>query len=272
VIYIKSDLIDELLAMSKYSGILGDITEKGNFGYTKYELEVDEKISKEIGKNVGHYVTINCSRIFSYLKNVQNYVSNKLAKSIGEFISKINNPLILVVGLGNGGMVADSLGVECSKKLLITEGVPDDIKNGLGRLCYLEPKVKGVTGINSFDVVKGVVDRIKPDFVFAIDTLCSNDISRLMCSFQLSNAGVAPGAGVNNRTQVLNSKSLGTNVLAIGVPLIISGENLEVKNKEYNDLHFTIKEIDFYIKACSNIISRAINIAVHGDVYKKYDF
>ncbi len=267
-----SDLIDELLQSSQYSGILGDVTEYGKYGYKKYEIDVDEELSKKIKKAKGHYTTINCSKIFTCLHTVQNYVAQRLANSIQKFICiKKKKPRVMVVGLGNGGMVADSLGVACGQKLLVTQGVPDELRKELGNLCYLEPKVKGVTGINSFDIISGVVGNVKPDVVILIDTLCANDISRLACSFQLSNAGILPGAGVGNSTKMLNKEFLKCEVIALGVPLIISGASMGVDSQECANIHFTPKEIDFYIRACANVIGSAINMAVHGKEYKKYE-
>ena len=263
------DMLDEMIEMAKFDVNLGEVTKKGKYGLTRYDIEVDKHMSKKLQKGEGKYTTINCSTIFGCLRTVQEYVGKQLAETLSEYMGEeIQNQKVLVVGLGNGGMVADSLGVVTGGKLLVTGGIEDRIQD-LGKLYYIEPKVKGVTGIPSFDIVMGVVDAINPEIVIAIDTLCTRDINRLCCSFQISDAGIMPGGGVGNITKMINSKTLKRKVVAIGVPLIVRGRVLsDIVDIAMRD--FTIKEIDYYIVACANVIAEGINRVVHGKNYKKY--
>ena len=264
-----TDMVDELMECSKITeSEVGKLT-RGRYGLIRWDMDVTRDMAEIIKKAPGRYTTINCSRIFGSLRSVQNYVGKEIAKALSDYIGECKKDKVLVVGLGNGGMVADSLGVATGQRLLITGGMEDWLIGELGRLYYIEPKVKGVTGVASYDIVMGVVSAIDPDIVIAIDTLCARDVDRLCSSFQISDAGIMPGGGVGNFTQVLNSENLGKKVVAIGVPLIIRGRVLSACERIARR-DFTIKEIDYYIDACANVIADGINRAVHGEKYKKY--
>lgn len=264
------ELLDEMIESAKLDINLGEITKKGRYGLTRYDIEVDKQLSKKLEKAVGKYTTINCSTIFGCLRSVQEYVSKQIAEALVDYVGEnVADKKVLVVGLGNVGMVADSLGVATGQKLLVTGEMDISKESELGNLFYIEPKVKGVTGVASFDIIMGVVNTIKPDIVIAIDALCTKDVNRLCCSFQISDAGIMPGGGVGNMTKMLNTKTLNAKVIAIGVPLIVRGRYLsDIVDIAMRD--FTVKEIDYYILACANVIADSINRVVHGKNYKKY--
>ncbi|MCL2822309.1 MAG: GPR endopeptidase [Firmicutes bacterium] len=131
---------------------------------------------------------------------------------------------VLVVGLGNPALAADSLGVQVLKNLMVTRHFGEkDIKN-VGfktSLCGISPNVSGITGIESFDIVKGVVDRIKPDLVVVVDSLASASVGRIGSAFQLCLGGITPGSGVGNSRVRLDFDSLGVRVISVGVPLVV---------------------------------------------------
>ena len=265
-----TDMVDELLESAKIDINLGEVTKKGKYGLTRYDIDIDTNLAKVVRKAPGKYTTINCSSILGSMRIVQDYVAKELSNAIVGYIGECShNPKVLVVGLGNGGMVADSLGVATGERLLVTGGLDTELLDDLGRLYYIEPKVKGLTGVASFDIIMGVINAINPDIVIAIDSLCAKDVTRLCCSFQISDAGIVPGGGVGNTTRALTRDSLNRKIVAIGVPLIIRGcvisEDMDIMKRD-----FTIKEIDYYIKACANVIADGINRAVHGSIYKKY--
>ena len=187
--------------------------------------------------------------------------------------------LVLVVGVGNEGMTADALGGRTLKYLDITEHLnAAGVKaKSRGRLCGIRGGVSGVTGINSFDVVKGVVDRIKPAAVIAVDTLAAGRASRLMRVIQLSDGGLVPGSGVGNSKKELSAKSLGVPVIAVGVPLVIRAMNIWAEGADkkrmsreteemLGDLVVTVKEIDLAVEDFSEVIGDAVNGAVHGTI------
>ena len=271
---IYSDLVDEQLDADT-SLCFGNLTKKGKYNLEKFEFEVDTpELAKRIGKEEGHYTTINCSKILPHLTEVQDYVAEQIAHTLKTFFrraTKKKNPKTMVVGLGNRGMVADSLGVAVTDRLIASTQIPKELCVKLGKLCFLNTGVGGLTGIASFDIVKGVSNIVKPDIVLVIDALVAHNPVRLGCSFQISDSGITPGAGVKNVLQTLNKQNLGYSVVALGVPMMISGASLcSDIEKGLAEKTFAPKEVDLYIDKCARTISQAINIAVHGKNYKDY--
>ena len=168
-------------------------------------------------------------------------------------------------------MTCDSLGKLVTSNLIVLDQTFAK-ESKLDRFCVLNPGVEGVTGINSFEIIKALTAQINPDFVIAIDSLTANDVSRLGFTIQLSDAGIKPGGGVKDCNNVLNQQTLGVPVLSVGVPLLISIENLTgVQSKSFYQ-HFTPKEIDFVLRKCSKIIADALNSILYSSQILKLFF
>jgi len=232
---------------------------------------VDKDYSKKIGKAEGDYITIETSVVNEGNKPEFTRVASAIADAILELTKKNN---ILVVGLGNPDMTADSLGKRVLDRTMITR----HLKKGKGSqnmasVCGIYPNVLGVTGIESFDVIKGVVDRVNPDCVLVVDSLAGATVGRIASAFQVSNAGITPGSGISNHRTRLDKKSLGIEVISIGVPLVVYASTIiqdafEGKAQEFDpsigNMVVTPKEIDLLVVDCAAIIARAINIAFFG--------
>ena len=187
--------------------------------------------------------------------------------------------LVLVAGIGNDGMTADKLGVETLKGINVSEHLyRKGLKpNGEGRLATITGRVAGITGIPSFDVIKGVVSRVKPSIVIAVDTLATKHLNRLARTIQITDSGITPGSGVNNSCRPLNSTTLGIPVIAIGVPLVTYASSIaEALTHSYakqsvkeSSLIVTLKEIDPIVNNLSQIIAEGINLAVHRNILIK---
>ena len=267
-----TDLLDELLQNASQTKILGKITKRGAYGLLKYELTVNKKLGLVINKRAGHYVTFKANSNFLWSKKIQNYISKQICFSLNGFYKKLNisTTKVLVVGLGNGNMVCDSLGSLVCKGLCV---INDSILSmlNLPKLCYILPSVEGLTGISSYDVIYQTVRKIKPDVVLVVDSLTAYSLDRLGLTFQISNAGIMPGGGVGDGKKTLNQISLGIPVLSVGVPLLIGLESLTKAPQDSLYQHFTPKEIDFVIKKCATIISNAINISLYSkDILNRF--
>lgn len=226
----------------------------------------------------GHFTTLELKDTLFFHEELAERTEKEFTKQLNGYVKKLRlrkDPLFLFVALGNEEISADALGSETLKFLEVTEhlyqsGYP---LNGKGRLAALKSNVSGITGIRSFDIIKGVVDRIQPDIVFAVDTLAAKRTKRLQRALQISDLGITPGSGVNNAKTRLNRESLGVPVVAIGVPLVIyvrhiltefaERANLGSLPKEAEDLVVTPKEIDWSVTAFAKIIAGAINAVVH---------
>lgn len=208
-------------------------------------------------------------------------LARELARVFKVFLNKYGvgrKDLVLVIGVGNEGMTADALGAKTLKYLDITEhyfraGVSDRAK---GRLAAVAGGVSGVTGISSFDVVKGVTERVLPKLIFAVDTLASRRAPRLQRTVQITDSGLVPGSGVKNSKEAFSGDTLGVPVIGVGVPLVIyaknilagyvsDGERMDLRRaeKELGELVVTVKEIDVSVKDFARVIASGLNNAVH---------
>ena len=263
------------------------------------------KGAEQMGRPIGTYITLESEFIKENDIEAHENLIEILSKKIKNLCPK-NLNTTLVIGLGNLHITPDSLGPKAIDKILVTrhikDTVPDDINNSVASVAALAPGVMGMTGIETVEVVKGVTDRVKPDLVIAIDALAARKVSRVNSTIQLSNTGVAPGAGVGNKRKTLNEDSLGVPVIAIGVPTVVDAATMAndtiekvidallkeskkgssfynmlkdtAEEEKYNlikdvldpyteNMFVTPKEVDAVIENIVNIIANSINIALH---------
>ena len=240
------------------------------YGTKLCEFKITKQNEKKFRLKQGKYVVVNCLKMFLYLRDAQKYVTCLLKKQLKKFFKSLKidkKSLVLVVGLGNRGIVCDSLGTKVTSKLFCNQSFPKNLKKELGNLCFLNCGVGGVTGISSFLVTKSVCDALNPDLIILVDTLSTKDEKRLGVCFQISNAGITPGAGADNPQMNFDEFSLNHKVLVVGVPFLLL---LKSHTKTNTENLYTMKDVDIYIEKCSKIISEAINETVHGIGYKKY--
>lgn len=185
--------------------------------------------------------------------------------------------VVLVVGIGNEGLTADSLGARTLDYLKVN--IDKNGYSNLGNLCVLSPSVSGVTGIESVDIIKSVVAFLQPKIVICVDTLATVNPQKLAKVIELKTSGITPGAGVGNAKESINSQSIGAPVLSIGVPLVIYARNILLNylgkvegetpdytllNQLIGDMVVTAKEVDLYVNCYAKVIANAINDMVHG--------
>ena len=248
-------------------GVLGDKIFSGKYGVRVFDANINTKEQCEkYNKQMGHYVTLNCSKIFCTSEPARKYLIKHIVEIFKKFLEDVNGT-ILVVGLGNAFLVADSLGALVIKGLFATHNIPAELREDLGDLCALIPGVSGINGFETFDIVNGVVKSVKPSAVIVIDALTAQNFSRIGCSFQFSDTGISPGAGIGNKNKPINKGALGIPVIAVGVPMMINAKVFGYDSERYI---VTPKEIDIYTQNCAKILSRAINEVIHGQNYKNY--
>jgi spore protease len=223
------------------------------------------------------YITLSINDDIFNNKELQNNIISEMVDSIRYYLKKYSlssASSIMIVGLGNNNVTADSLGCKVCDRLVVTKHLYEKniISSKWGCLSCIKPSVSGVTGIDSYDIIKSVIDSQKPDMLIAIDTLACSDYSRLATNIQISDDGIEPGRGVGNPKPKLDFQSMKIPVLAIGVPLVIYISKLILSidanckiviPKSLLDLVVTAKEIDFQIDDYSFIISESINQSIH---------
>ena len=238
--------------------------------------------AKAIGKPMGTYITIEAPALDlpdeDYHRNISIEISRQLKKLIPDCEKEQS---ILVVGLGNRDVTADSLGPTVTDHLYITRHIVKEYGKEacLSGSCHrmhvlssLAPGVMAQTGMETSEIIEGVVKKTKPDLMIVVDSLAARSIRRLNRTIQISNSGIQPGSGVGNHRNALNEESLGIPVIAIGVPIVVDaativrdavGENYSIM-AELNNMYVTCKDVDTTVKRLSFTISEALNLTMAG--------
>lgn len=264
----------------------------------------NEQGEEAIAKPKGNYVTIDVNNLKIAREEEIQKASEVVTKELKSLIEKhisMQDPL-LVVGLGNIYVTPDSLGPKVVNEIDITrhllEYMPEVMDKDTREVSAVAPGVLGTTGIETLEILKGIVDNIKPKLIIVIDALASRNIERISSSIQLADTGIVPGAGVGNARKELTQETLGVPVIAMGIPTVVEaatiaadsltlliqnaqeqGESNDFLNKlqeedkyavikellapeEYNFI-VTPKEIDSLIEKMKDVVARGINFAIN---------
>lgn len=291
----------EMYSEEKGNDIPGVIVEEKKQEHsqiTRVQLTTEEA-AKNLGKEIGNYITIESQEIRNNSNFVEEEISQAIAHEIKNLLNVNDNATILIVGLGNWNSTPDSLGPKVVKHILVTrhlrDYVPEEFKNGLRPTCAIAPGVLGITGMETGEIIRGIVQRIKPDLVLAIDALAARNLERLGTTVQIADSGIHPGSGIGSKRLGLTKETLGVPVIALGVPTVVHAgtiaydsirelidnvlgtdqEKVAFNSSEINstiekvlapyqnNLMVTPKEIDNLIDSLAKIIANGINTALH---------
>ena len=282
---------------SALNGVSEERTDNEHYSVSRIKIDTDEAASA-LQKSKGLYITIEAPDLVLREPELIKAVTEALSAELTGLIDKGGTSgTVLVVGLGNRAVTPDALGPKTAEKILVTRHIkqymPDAIPNGVRSVCAISPGVLGVTGIETMEVIQGIVERSKPSLIIAIDSLSSRRTERIASTRQLCDAGIQPGAGVGNIRSGLDEASLGIPVIAVGVPLVVYASTIsrdtigliaselgllgnEEKIKELaakaisektGELIVTPKEIDSLIECTSTILADGINMCLFGKDY-----
>ena len=270
------------------AGELDDIQKKGiNKEVREYEdltiteiIIEDKNISEKLKKPIGTYVTAEFSSLSKDYKNLDSKIKI-ISKELGKLLPK--EGLIFVVGLGNSIITPDALGPKVIESIFSTRHIKDELKKSikltkLRPVAALSPGVLGQTGIEVKEIISSICDKIAPKAVIIIDALAAKSIERLGTTIQISDTGISPGSGVDNKRPEISSKTIGIPVISIGVPTVIDAltivnelvegiddnENILLKNLSNNtkNMMVTPRGIDVLIERSAYITAMAINTAL----------
>lgn len=270
----------------------------GYINITRVEI-LNETGAENLGKDIGNYTTIEMPNRYFDDEELYKKLCEVFAKELNLLTEKIltdSKDSVLVVGLGNWNITADALGPKVINSIAITrhliEYIPQHVDENLRPVCGISPGVLGITGIETAEIVRGLVDRVKPKLVIAIDALCSRKMERINTTVQLASTGITPGEGVGNRRFALSEKTMGVPVIAIGVPTVvaastIAGDTIEMLkedfeidklpdafshssvkqsiNSRFGDFIVAPKDVDTVIDDLSKVIANGINMTLHKD-------
>lgn len=194
-----------------------------------------------LNKKEGNYITIELTDITNY-EDREN-VGKVLVNEIKDILNKNNikdNYECLVIGLGNKKSTPDALGPMVIDNIFVTRHLFElnaDVKEGIRKVSAIIPGVMGNTGIETIDIIKGIVDNVKPKFIIVIDSLCASSIERLNKTIQLTDTGIHPGSGIGNMRKEISKDTLGIPVIAIGVPTVVESVTIVNDTLEYMFMH-----------------------------------
>ena len=264
----------------------------------------NENGEEAIGKKKGNYITVDVKNLKIANEEEIQKTSEVVTKELKTLLAKhvAEKDSILIVGLGNIYVTPDSLGPKVINEIDITrhlvEYMPEVLDENTREVSAISPGVLGTTGIETLEILKGIVDNVKPKLVIIIDALASRNIERISSSVQLADTGIVPGAGVGNARKELTESTLGIPVIAMGIPTVVeaatiaadsltlfikkaqeNGKSNDFLNRlqeedkyqiikeilapeEYNFI-VTPKEIDNLIEKMKDIVARGINFAIN---------
>ena len=288
-----SDLIFDYLENSLVEAEKDISLKKFKYGLSgdSYEITTKEE-SINYGKPIGLYKLLSIPNVIEMSDDVIDYTIKQIVKILKSLIGNITSKdRVLIIGLGNRHISSDSLGAKVVGKINITIE-----SNYFPKVMAIAPSVMGLTGIETVDIVEGVISKVNPTHVIIIDSLCASSSERLGCSIQMTNTGICPGGGVGNKRKCIDEK-IAKNVFSIGVPLLIYAstfirETLEknnvteesinsimqnqknvdnsefskiidnlknIYNEDVDDMIVCIKDIEECVEILSKILASAIN-------------
>ncbi|HZG57373.1 GPR endopeptidase [Paenibacillus sp.] len=314
---VRTDLAVEAREMASQGGrqpipgVEMETTEEKGVTITKIDISTEQG-AQALGKRPGHYLTIEVPGLRTKDTELQDRVATLFAKHFEAYLAKAGitkESKVLIVGLGNWNVTPDALGPIVVENVMVTrhyfELMPDQVAPGYRQVSAVAPGVLGITGIETSEIVQGIVEKSKPDVVIAVDALASKALERVNTTIQIADTGIHPGSGIGNKRKGITQESLGVPVIAIGVPTVVYASTIvnstiemlaqnfgkqtehtnailgmlpamteqdrlgmvrEVLDPLGHDLLVTPKEIDQFIEDIANIIASGLNAALHDAV------
>ena len=295
-------------AADQLEGVDVETKEDPDYFLTHVRIHSEEG-SRLMGKPKGDYITLESEKLKENDVECHEKIIKLLAENIRSLVNFGEDDCILVAGLGNWNITPDALGPKVVSKILVTRHLqgtlPEEIEKTVRPVAAVSPGVMGITGIETGEILKGIVDKLQPSLLISIVALAARRSNRINAAIQMSDTGVAPGAGVGNKRMMLDKESLGIPVIAIGVPTVVDAatlvndtmdrilgemmqqtekgsafyqtlQSLEQEEKYQmitdilgpytGNMFVTPKEVDAVVDRLANIIANAINIAIHPGV------
>ena len=233
---------------------------------------VSERGAREMGKSRGTYLTLEAPGLASPDEDYHREVSEVIADILRELTGTAES--VLLAGLVNRDVTPDALGPQAVSNLMITRHLIREYGRemmGMDGCCVVSGIVPGVmaqTGMETSEILQGIIEETRPDLLIVIDALAARSTRRLGRTVQITDTGIQPGSGVGNHRGSLTKESLGIPVIAIGVPTVVEAAaivydaqgNCEKMPPHLNGMFVTPKNIDEMIKQLSFTLSEALNM------------
>ncbi len=247
------------------------IAERGrSFNITEIVIDNDS-CAEMIGRGKGRYITLEGGSLSRFSDDYED-MAQELAQELKRLIPEGD---ILVVGLGNRDITPDAVGPQTAEKVLATRHLQNELNEeeesfltSLRRVSTFAGGVMGQTGIETAEIVRGIIHETDPSGIIVVDALACSDISRLGTTIQLTDTGISPGSGVSNARKELSEKELGVPVIAAGVPTVVdmhtivrslTGQDID---SELPNMMVTPRDIDRLTERTSQLLAFGINLAL----------
>lgn len=247
-----------------------------------------ENGARAMGRPQGIYITLEAPNMSVPDEDYHKEISRELSRHLKALLPKKEDMKVLVVGLGNRDITPDALGPDVVANLRITRHIINEYgAQGMGKehvhsVSGLAPGVMAQTGMETMEIIRGVIEETRPDVIVAIDALAARSLRRLNRTIQITDTGINPGSGVGNHRTGLNKETLGVRVIGIGVPTVVDGATIvhdamshlldaleEAEKKEFleemiapslHSMFVTPKDVDDTIKRLAYTISEGLNM------------
>ena len=278
----RTDLAVEAIENHKTAAALPHVRQSDRTleGFAVHEVRIlSEDAAREIGKPQGRYLTLELDALIRREEDAFPRACKALSTLLRELLPRPNDGPVLIAGLGNRMITPDAIGPQTADHVIATRHLVAQspaIFADWRPVSALAPGVLGQTGVETGEVICGVLDRVRPAAVIAVDALAAGRLSRLLRTVQLADTGITPGAGVGNARAALNKETLGVPVIAVGVPTMVDGATLahEISSQlgqpaceALDDLSqpvmITTRDIDREVADISRMIGYAVNMALH---------
>lgn len=233
------ELAQEKTGKKEIEGVKVETEDTEEIRITRVHV-LNEKGAEAIGKLPGRYITMEIPHLRRQDSELNHEVMKVLSQELIRFLEECKIPKdasCLIIGLGNWNVTPDSLGPIVVENVLVTrhlfELVPENVEEGYRKVAAISPGVLGTTGIETSDIVFSIVKEIHPDFVIAVDALASRNLSRVNTTIQISDTGIHPGSGIGNKRKAIDRNTLGTPVIAIGVPTVVDAVTVASDTIDY---------------------------------------
>lgn len=278
----RTDLAVEAIENHKTAAALPHVRQSDRTleGFAVHEVRIlSEDAAREIGKPQGRYLTLELDALIRREEDAFPRACKALSTMLRELLPHPNDGPVLIAGLGNRMITPDAIGPQTADHVIATRHLvaqSPEVFADWRPVSALAPGVLGQTGVETGEVICGVLDRVRPAAVIAVDALAAGRLSRLLRTVQLADTGITPGAGVGNARAALNEETLGVPVIAVGVPTVVDGATLahEISSQlgqpaceALDDLSqpvmITTRDIDREVADISRMIGYAVNMALH---------
>lgn len=235
---LRTDLAYDSVCEYNSKVINGLIETKASFEGIEIIKHIVKEPAREIlNKAVGTYYTIDLSNHNYHSHIVSKNIENSVAEVLKELIESRNlrGKKALIVGLGNVNITPDAIGPFVVDNIVVTRHLDlnDELSEGYSVVSALSPGVMGTTGIETYDIIEAVRNKIDVDYIIVVDALASSSIARLNKTIQITDTGIQPGSGVGNKRKEISFNTMRIPVFAVGIPTVVDAACIASNTIDY---------------------------------------